>query len=140
MNHKSRLRRRARKGFTLMEILLVAAILVIIASMATLGFTAMQRRATSQMAMNEIKNIESACKMFKIQHQRFPTKLEELVQPVQGMNRTQWGGPFLEVKDFNDPWNRPYTYAPDEAQDLVTIGSNGPDGTKGTEDDISNQS
>lgn len=138
MNRKSRSCRR-RGGFTLMEILLVAAILVIIASMATLGFTAMQRRATSQMALNEIKNIESACKMFKIQHQRFPTKLEELVQPVQGMNRTQWGGPFMETKDFNDPWLQPYKYSPNEGQDIVTIESAGPDRQSGTEDDISNQ-
>ena len=122
-----------------MEILLVAAILVIMASMATLGFTAMQRRATSNLALNEIKNIESACKMFKIAHQRFPTKLEELVNPVQGMNRTQWGGPFMEVKDFDDPWSNPYKYSPDETQDLVTITSAGPDRQASTEDDISNQ-
>ncbi len=140
MTRKSPTRRKARSGFTLMEILLVAAILVIIASMATLGFTAMQRRATANLALNEIKNIESACKLFKISHQRYPTKLDELVQPVQGMNRTQWGGPFLDVKDFNDPWNQPYKYSPDEGQDLVTIISAGPDRQSGTEDDISNQS
>ena len=92
------------------------------------------------LVLNEIKNIESACKMFKIAHQRFPTKLEELVNPVQGMNRTQWGGPFMEVKDFDDPWSSPYKYNPDEVQDVVTISSAGPDRQSGTEDDIANNS
>ena len=131
-------KRRARGGFTLMEILLVAAILVIVASMATLGFTAMQRQAVSKMATNEIKNIEAACKLFKISHQRFPNKLEELIQPVQGMNKTQWGGPYLEVRDFRDPWDQDYKYTPDEVNDRVIITSAGPDREAGSEDDLSN--
>ena len=139
MNRLNRKRRLRRSGFTLMEILLVAAILVIIASMATLGFTAMQRNAVSKMAANEIKNIENACKMFKITHTRYPGKLEELIQPSQGMNRTEWGGPYLEARDFNDPWNEPYKYTPDEINERVIITSAGPDRQSGTEDDISNQ-
>ncbi len=130
--------RRAQRGFTLLEILLVAAILVILASMATIGFTAMQRSATSRLAISEIKTIENACKMFKINHQHFPSKLEELVQPVQGMNRTEWGGPYLEAPDFDDPWKQPYKYTPDEVNDRVVIISAGPDRQASTEDDVSN--
>jgi general secretion pathway protein G len=121
-----------------MEILLVAAILVIIASMATLGFTAMQRSATSKLTLNEIKSLETGCNMFKITHLKFPNKLEELVQPVQGMNTTQWGGPYVKVSDFNDPWGQEYKYSVDEVNDRVLITSAGPDRQPGTEDDITN--
>lgn len=131
--------RNRRQGFTLMEILLVAAILVIIASMATLGFTAMQRRATRNLAQSEINTIETGCTMFKTAHMRYPTRLEELATPPQGMNRTEWGGPYVQVADFNDPWSRPYKYSADEINDRVIITSSGPDMREGTEDDITNQ-
>lgn len=134
-HHRKRNKGR-RAGFTLMEILLVAMILVIIASMATFGFTAMQKSAVSRMAENEINTIENACTAFKLTHMHFPNKLEELINPVQGMNKTQWGGPYLKVQDFNDPWGQPYKYSSDEVNDRVLISSAGPDRQSGTEDDL----
>lgn len=139
MNRKHRNRRRGnRAGFTLMEILLVAMILVIIASMATLGFTAMQRSATSNLTKNEISSIEHGCTLFKITHMHFPNKLEDLTIPVSGMTQTQWGGPFVKTPDFNDPWGQAYKYSADEVNDKVIISSAGPDRQFSTEDDLTN--
>ncbi len=130
-------RKGRRAGFTLMEILLVAMILVIMASMAIYGFTAIQKAAISKLTVSEINTIEGACTQFKITHLHFPNKLEELITPVQGMTKTQWGGAYLIVEDFNDPWGQPYKYTVDEVNERVLISSPGPDRQSGTEDDLS---
>ncbi len=128
-----------RSGFTLMEILLVAAILVILASMATIGFRQMGRSATSQLAVSEIESFENACEMYAIKHQRFPGSLSELYVPSGQMSRTQWGGPYMTDGENPplDPWNNPYSYSQDVENDRVVITSTGPDGVA-SEDDISN--
>ncbi len=131
-------RQRARSGFTLMEIILVAAILVIIASMATIGFLSMQRGATSKLAMNEIKQMENACTLFKINNLHFPNQLQDLFTRPSGVSQQQWGGPYLQNGDTLDPWGNEFVYSADESNDRVTITSAGPDRQTGTDDDITN--
>ncbi|MGI9519709.1 MAG: type II secretion system protein GspG [Pirellulaceae bacterium] len=132
--------RRQRGGFTLMEILLVAAILVILASMATIGFNAMQRSATANIAKSEIQAIEQACGLFHINHLRYPASLDELTNRPSDIAESNWpgGGGYLDADDLNDPWGQPYRYQPDEANDRVVITSNGVDRKAQTDDDISN--
>ncbi len=131
-------RRQSRKGFTLMEILLVAAILVILASMATIAILNIGESATQRIALSEIKNFQNACILYKVNNQSFPARLEDLFNPPQGMSKQQWGGPYLENGDIFDPWNNKYTYAADEENNRVIINSPGPDRKVGTDDDVSN--
>lgn len=130
--------RRNRQGFTLLEILLVAAILVVIGSMATIGYLSMQRGATQRLAMNEIRTMENACIQYKINVGTFPAKLVDLYQQPTGLTKMQWGGPYLTNGDTKDPWGNDYEYVANNQDDRVQISSNGPDGQDGTEDDVSN--
>jgi general secretion pathway protein G len=140
VSNRCRSRRRNRRGFTLVEILLVAAILVVVASMATLGYTAMQKRATSSLCRNEIKVLETACTAFKVNHQRFPDTLDNVLRAPQGMTTNDWGGPYVKSPNMSlkDPWGQEYRYSRDDAADLVMISSSGPDRQWNTEDDIRN--
>ncbi len=140
VSNRFRCRRRSRRGFTLVEILLVAAILVVVASMATLGYTSMQKSATMNLCKSDVKNIETACTAFKVNHQRFPDTLDDLVRPPQGMSRIDWGGEYVKGKtgSLKDPWGQVYRYQRDDANDMVSISSSGPDRQWNTEDDISN--
>ena len=53
------------------------------------------------------------------------------------MTQGEWGGPFFQdAKLPKDPWKGDYIYSADEALDRVFVSSNGPDGAKGTADDI----
>ena len=128
--------RNRRSGFTLLELLLVMAILVVLASLAGFSVLNMRSNALARTAFIQIEMLESNCKAYKLQVGVFPNTLDDLhVQPA-GMTRITWGGPYLEDPVPLDPWQRPYTYTADDMNERVTITSNGPDGQAGTEDDI----
>jgi len=129
-------RRKKNSGFTLLELLLVMAILVVLASLSTIAIFSLQRSSLQRSALVEIKTLKDACKMFRLNVGSFPTSLEDLSTPPSGLSRNQWGGPYLEEPINADPWSRPYTYGADELNDKVIITSNGPDGQAGTEDDV----
>jgi general secretion pathway protein G len=129
-------RRRRNAGFTLLELLLVMAILVVLASLSTFAVLGMQRNAYSRAAATEIQNLKSMCQAFKLHVGRFPATLDDLYLPPSGMSPQEWGGPYVQEPIKGDPWKRPYNYSADELNDRVIITSNGPDGQQGTADDI----
>lgn len=128
--------RRRNTGFTLLELMLVVAILVVLAGLATFAIGTMQRSAYSRLAAAEISKLKEACMLFKLDVGRFPSTLDELFSPPAGLPPGRWSGPYLQNPIVGDPWGRPYTYSADEATDRVFISSNGPDGMQGTADDI----
>ena len=134
---KKRYRKR-RKGFTLTEVLLVMAILVMIAGMAVVAIFSAQKRASRSAALNEIATLENACTQYRLQLQRYPAKLQDLFTPPQGVDPTKWGGPYLDKGDTKDPWGNEYQYEANEQNDIVRISSAGPDGTPGNADDVNN--
>ncbi len=135
----SRIRNRrstGRQAFTLMELLLVMAILVIMASMVTFAFLNIRQNAQSDLALSQIQTLENACTSYKLQVGRFPSKLDDLYTQPSGLTARQWRGPYLSDPVPMDPWGNPYIYGADEANNRVFIRSAGPDGQQGTADDI----
>ena len=131
-----RIQRKRNSGFTLLELLLVMAILVVLASLSTFAILNLQRTSLQKTAFMEIQTLSKACKMYKLNVGSFPSSLNDLYANPTGLSRTQWGGPYIEDPVAADPWQRPYTYGADELNDRVTITSAGPDGQAGTQDDV----
>jgi general secretion pathway protein G len=134
-------RPRRRRGFTLMEVLLVLAILVILGSLVTVSFVRMQATAYKNSAKSQVGMLEQAVKMYVLNVGSVPTQQEGLqallVCPSELKDPTKWTGPYLDKQQLpNDPWNQPYQYEPLGA-DTFRIWSNGPDQASGTPDDIS---
>ena len=125
-----------RRGFTLMELLLVMAILVIMASMVTFAFLQIQKNAQSDATLSQISTLENACTSYKLQVGRFPNSLDDLFTQPAGLSTRQWRGPYLSNPVPMDPWGNVYNYAPDEANNRVNIMSAGPDGQQGSPDDV----
>ena len=94
----SKRRNRNRKGFTLMEILLVTAILVAMVSMASYAYVSMQRNMTAKNTRTEIGLLENACTAYYSSVSAFPSSLRDLQVMPQGMDQVTWGGPFLDQK------------------------------------------
>jgi len=133
-------RRGSHKGFTLLELLLVMAILVVLAGLGTVAYTRLGNTSNIRACRVLIKEMKDACTMYKIQLQTYPRSLQDLVVLPSGMTQAEWGGPyFRDGKLPQDPWRNDFTYSANEAQDTVTVSSNGPDGQRGTADDIPGQ-
>ena len=125
-----------RRGFTLMELLLVMAILVIMASMVTFAFLQIQQNAQSDATLSQISTLENACTSYKLQVGRLPNTLDDLFTQPAGLSPRQWRGPYLNDPVPMDPWGNEYNYSPDEANNRVFISSAGPDGQQGSPDDV----
>jgi general secretion pathway protein G len=132
---KRRIRRRG--GFTLVEVLLVLAILVILGAMVGVGVLQVKKNADKRAAKAQVAMIEETINLYRIDVGSFPETLLDLQELPQGLrNPDKWGGPYLEKDVPPDPWGNEYQYQPDG--DSFRIWSYGPDGVDGN-DDIDNQ-
>ena len=126
-----------RGGFTLLELLLVMAILVVLASLSTFAILNLRDSSLQKAAQVQVETLKRACTMYKLSVGTFPRNLDDLRTLPNGMTPAQWGGPFLEGESIpNDPWNQPYNYTPDNIAQTVRVSSNGPDGQRNTSDDV----
>lgn len=132
-------RRNRRRGFTLMEVLLVLAILVVLGSMVTVGYLQLQRNANKDAARSQIGMLEDAIQHYALNVGACPTTQQGLLAlreaPSDLKNVAKWAGPYLTEELPIDPWGSPYQYEQLSAEEFK-IWSNGPDGQQGSEDDI----
>ena len=141
-------RDRARTGFTLIEILLVTAILVFLGTVFVVGYSRIKAGQDKKSAKLMVDQVASAVKIFRTQMNRLPTAdkgLQELLTaPDDDAQKKVWtdgGGPFLENGVIpKDPWGQEIKYKLIEAgTDTIQnfqVYSTGPDTQDGTDDDI----
>jgi general secretion pathway protein G len=135
---------RRRRGFTLMEVLLVLVILAILGSLAALSYEAISRRANKKAAESQIGLFKTPLQMYQMAIGTFPTTTQGLDAlrnaPGDLANQTKWDGPYLDAPVPPDPWNNPYQYVSPGSHnpDGYDVWSYGPDGVNGTDDDIGN--
>ena len=112
--YSRRAREDRRRGFTILEIIIVLAIIVLILS---LGVTQLIRifddaqEDTARLWVNE--SIQTPLTTFRIHMGRYPTTEEGLqaliTDPTGGSGN--WRGPYLNVNSVpKDPWGNPYQY------------------------------
>jgi general secretion pathway protein G len=132
-------RRRRRQGFTLIEVLLVLAIIVIIASLAVTNIFTGYEAGRIRAARAQLQEIQTALDLYRTEWNDYPPSLEVLCQPATTRDGRALGDAWL--KRFpTDPWNHPYGYQwPGQNRPgRPDIWSCGPDGISGNEDDIGN--
>jgi general secretion pathway protein G len=143
ISHSRRPARRA--GFTLMEVLLVLAILGVIIGLVLPNLLGQQKEANKKAARVQINGVEQAAEFYAGDHGgEFPTSIESLLSNPG--NDENWKGPYLKnvSKLPADPWGSPVQYVyPGQNQggaDRPDVWSMGPDKQSNTADDISNWS
>lgn len=128
---------RRRRGFTLVEVLLVLAILVILGAMVGVGVIQMKKTADKRAAKAQIGMLKQAINLYRVDVGSYPDTLDDLLQMPDGLrNPDKWGGPYLEKTVPPDPWDNDYQYQPEG--DDFRVWSYGPDGADGGNDDIDN--
>lgn len=121
-----------------MEVLLVVAILVILASLATVAIRTAMLNAQTNSAKLNATTIKQAVNAYYLQIGTYPSSLNDLVVPPEGLaDPSRWQAPFLEGGVLPvDPWQQQFGYEFDNQTGQFRISSAGPDGAPGTNDDI----
>jgi general secretion pathway protein G len=137
----SKRNQRPQAGFTLIEIMVVVVILGILAGLIVPRIMSRPEEARRTKAALQIRSIESALKLYKLDNGTYPTTeqgLEALVKkPETGNAPKKWreGGYLESAKVPKDPWGNPFVYVmPGEHGDF-DLSSYARDGQKGGEGD-----
>jgi general secretion pathway protein G len=132
----------SQAGFTLVEMLVVIAIIGLI--MGLIGPRVLNYLSESKVkaARIQLQSFVTALDLFYLDAGRYPSSAEgltALVKPAPGV--AAWNGPYLKGGNVpNDPWNHAYLYrSPGEhgPYDIVSYGSDGQEGGSGVAADIS---
>lgn len=122
----------ARAGFTLIEVLLVVAILGILATVVVVNFSGKQKGAMIKAARASIGAICTAVDMYEVDNGNFPSGLQNL---LSASGEPNWNGPYLRGGLPSDPWGTPFNFA-GQGDSSYVVTSAGPDTQYGTDDDI----
>src|SRR5262245_49420318 len=103
--HRSRIA--ARSAFTLLEVLIVVAILVVLAGVGGVTYMKFLEESREDAAFTKIKTIETVALGINTRSGSFPQTLAEMAQPS-----ADGGQPALEAEYLKDPWGKEFQYDP----------------------------
>jgi general secretion pathway protein G len=135
--------RRADGGFTLLEMLVVLAIMGLLAAIIAPQVLKYLGSSRTQTAKVQITNVVSALELFRVDVGRYPTQQEGLAAVVTAPSTAVgWNGPYLQKSSaLNDPWGQPYLYRNPGKHgeiDVYTLGSDKAEGGTGEAADVGN--
>jgi len=130
---------REPRGFTLVEIMVVVAIIGALMSVALPRLTGRTEEARLQAARLQVENLSMAIDAFSFDCGRFPSAHEGLNALRESPGEQGWKGPYLKRSVPPDPWHGDYSYLQPGARATdYDVFSSGPDHQSGTNDDIGN--
>jgi general secretion pathway protein G len=135
-------RRRREPGFTLLELLVVVAIIGLLVGYVAPRFFGQIGKSEIATAKAQIDALEKALDQYRLDTGHYPSTelgLKALVE--RPANEPKWNGPYLKKAVPLDPWSKPYAYKqPGERGDfdLLSLGKDGAPGGTGENADISN--
>jgi len=131
---------RLRRGFTLVELLVVLVILTLLAGLVGPRFLNQLGGAKSKTAAVQIADLEKGLDLFKLDVGRYPSTEEGLAALVKAPSGVaSWNGPYVKGEIPLDPWGRPYRYTAQGGKvEIVSLGADGAPGGTGEDADIRN--
>jgi general secretion pathway protein G len=134
---------RGKRGFTLLELMVVLLILGLLASIAAPRVAKYLRKAKTETARIQVDALGAAVDSFNLDNGRFPSAdegLTALMEPPPGL--PTWDGPYIKKREsLVDPWGKPYMYRVPGRNgdfDIYSFGSDQRGGGEGDARDISN--
>jgi general secretion pathway protein G len=130
---------RAKAGYSLLEILIVLAIIALIVALVGPQLFAQFDRAKVTTARVQVKSLETALQTMELDIGRYPTQAEGLPMLVNADRKAVagWNGPYLNGSLPSDPWGHAYVYdPPPDASHAPKVHSLGPSGRPNGPDSI----
>jgi general secretion pathway protein G len=139
----ARLRNNKQNGFTLLELLVVLAILGLLAAIVGPQVIKYLGSSKTQTASVQAKNIAASLELFRLDAGRYPTASEGLNGLIKAPASVPiWNGPYLpQATAIIDPWGNPYKFkAPGDhgEMDVFSLGSDNAVGGSGEAKDVGN--
>ena len=133
------------RGFTLIEIMVVIAVLGMLAALVGPGIFRNVTVARESTARSQIELLSAGLDAYALDNARYPTTEQGLEalrrEPTAEPVPANWRGPYLRKEIPLDPWGNPYVYrSPGEANpdgfDLLSLGADGRRGGDAEDADI----
>lgn len=132
----------SEQGFTLLEIMVVVVIIGLLVAAVAPNFIGQIGTAEINRAKTDIRSIETALNLYRLDNFRFPSTAEGLEALVTNPGETSapnWKQQLPKIPV--DPWKQPYMYASPGQRgdfDVFTYGADRQEGGEGTNADIGN--
>jgi general secretion pathway protein G len=134
-----------RRGFTLIEILVVITVIAILAALVTPMVFGNVADAKQSAARSQIEIFGLALDSYRLDNDYYPSTAQGLAAlrqlPSGEPAARNWRGPYLKKDVPVDPWGRAYLYTSPgvvnpTSYDLVTLGRDGREGGEGEDADL----
>ena len=120
-------RRRRAAGFSLIELMVVIAIMGLLATVVALNLMGQTYKAKGTKVMADFDTMKKAIQMYKLNTGQYPQQLSQL---WQSSGAKGWMGPYIDPSP-KDPWGNDYVYTPPLSGGHFVITSYGADGVAG---------
>jgi general secretion pathway protein G len=135
----------ARAGFTLIEMLVVVAIIAVLAAIVAPEVFHNVGDANAGAAKQQVELLSTALDSYRLDNHTFPTTEQGLAalrtEPTSGEKPRNWRGPYLRRAVPTDPWGNTYVYVcpgrvNPQSFDLYSLGRDGREGGEGEDADV----
>ncbi|HMK61849.1 MAG TPA: type II secretion system major pseudopilin GspG [Dissulfurispiraceae bacterium] len=128
------------KGFTLVELLVVMAIIALILALVGPNIFSKLGKSKTSAAKAQIELYGQALDQYRLDIGHYPTTAQGLQALLANPGEEKWQGPYLKKNVLPvDPWNRQYIYQSPGMHgdyDLYSLGRDGAQGGEGEDKDV----
>ena len=126
------------RGMTLIELIVVIALIATVVAVVGGKIIANKKRAEASLARTQLNSLAAQVDQYQSDVGTYPESLQQLV--VAPGNADGWLGPYAKATDFKDPWHNPIEYRhPGDGEapyKLISLGADGKPGGDGVDKDI----
>jgi len=119
-NDERRMSPALRAAFTLMEMMIVVAILVVLVGIAVPTYMNYLEKSKLKRARADVETLSNAVKMFYADHGHWPNQITELVEVPSGK-------PYVKKTALLDPWDNLYQMSQGLGPEMLNLGEEAPD-------------